>query len=300
MSVSIEVPLHVTGFFRAHLHENPLYAGSIGAGFSFQTYLKTTVKINELGEIRIFINGEEKTEEAKTSYTAAEQFFERCEIFEGVDIFHEVPAPIGCGLATSGAGALGVVFGLNELFGMGINKVELAQIAHVAEVENKTGLGSVIAQYEGQFEIRLKPGAPGIGVVKRIPVDAEVAIIVFGEIPTPEILKSEEKIKKIENAFDNKNEILASAFSIEKFCELSLDFAKRSGLLTRRGERILEIAKKYDLIGSQLMIGDGVFLFGDDLRTKIKRILGEIEEKPIKVIVSGIDNIGVRISETKM
>jgi len=53
----------------------------------------------------------------------------------------------------------------------------LDKIAHNAEVNCKTGLGDVLASFHGGFEVRVKPGAPGIGTVEKISTD-KISVII--------------------------------------------------------------------------------------------------------------------------
>ena len=62
---------------------------------------------------------------------------------------HHVEVPLGAGFGTSGAAALSLALALNEALSLGLSKIEAAQLAHVAEVECKTGLGTVIAETFG-------------------------------------------------------------------------------------------------------------------------------------------------------
>jgi len=73
-------------------------------------------------------------------------------------IKHSINVPIGAGFGTSGAAALSLALALNEVFDLGMSKIEAAQLAHIAEVECKTGLGTVAAETFGGLEIRVKPG----------------------------------------------------------------------------------------------------------------------------------------------
>ena len=66
----------------------------------------------------------------------------------------------------------------------------IGQIAHNAEVNCKTGLGDVLASFHGGFEIRVKPGAPGIGNVEKIITDKiSVIMICFSPISTNKFIK---------------------------------------------------------------------------------------------------------------
>ena len=289
------VPCHITGFFKPVITDDPMKSGSLGAGFSISRYVYTKARKLSTEHIKIYFNNIERTNEACTSLRAAMILLNKFNISGGVAIYHDFEAPIGVGLATSGAGSLGAVFSINSLFNLGLNKVELARIAHAAEVQCKTGLGSVIAQYEGMFEIRLKAGAPGIGRVARFPYREKVAILIRGKISTRDVLSSQDAIHKVIKAFENKHVDLANNFSIEKFCNLSRNFALSSGLMTRWVKNVLSESEKFDLLGSMLMLGEGVFLFGEDLDYRIEKLLSKFSksEKPKSIIITNIDNDGV-------
>lgn len=291
----IRVPAHITGFFRPEIKDDPYQTGSLGAGFSVEKYVFTEIKRLKIPDIKIFFGSNEVSNTACTSYYVAKTIKEKYEITEGFEVRHIFEVPIGCGLATSGAGALGTAFALNNEFSLNIDRVKLAQIAHIAEIKCKTGLGSVIAQYEGMFEIRLKAGAPGIGKVARIPIVEEIAILIYGPILTKEILSSSEKLQKVSQAFGEKNLTLLEKFSVEKFCELSFSFAVESELMLNKIRHILDIAQKYDLYGSMLMLGEGLFLFGDNLEMKVKKMIDSLGKdfRPKNVILTKIDNRGV-------
>ena len=73
----------------------------------------------------------------------------------------------------------------------------IGQIAFNAEVNCKTGLGDVFASYHGGFEIRVKPGAPGIGHVEKIPTDKiSIIMICFSTICTNKFIK--ERLSQID------------------------------------------------------------------------------------------------------
>ena len=78
-----------------------------------------------------------------------------------VNIKHGISIPIGFGLGSSGAGALSLSYALNDALDIGLGRNQTAQIAHHGDIACKTGLGTVIAEFLGGFEIRTSIGAPG-------------------------------------------------------------------------------------------------------------------------------------------
>ena len=61
--------------------------------------------------------------------------------YNKITINHEIEFPVSAGFGASGAGALSTAFALNELLGEIYEPLKCGQIAHEAEVMNKTGLG---------------------------------------------------------------------------------------------------------------------------------------------------------------
>ena len=59
--------------------------------------------------------------------------------------------PLGYWFGISGASALATAYALNRLLKLKKSNKELAIIAHIAEVESKTGLGDVTNQYYWGF-----------------------------------------------------------------------------------------------------------------------------------------------------
>ncbi len=50
--------------------------------------------------------------------------------------------------------------------------IQAAQIAHSADIICKTGLGTVISEFTGGFEIRTSFGGPGIGKILKMPISS--------------------------------------------------------------------------------------------------------------------------------
>jgi len=58
---------------------------------------------------------------------------------------------------------------------------------------------------------------------------------------------------------------------------------------------LLKKAEEYGLYGSMLMLGDGIFLFGDDLETKLQKLITSLDNtfRPKYIMFTEIDNVGV-------
>ncbi len=293
-------PCHITGFFQiCDESKDPLYVGSRGSGLSIRDGVKTTVKV-ERGlkpSSHIWING------VPTSFEVSEHLlntfisrFEELRKFK-ILVHHRVEVPIGAGLGTSGAAALGLALALNELFDLGMSRVEAAQLAHIAEVECKTGLGTVIAETYGGFEIRTRAGAPGIGEVINVPIpeDSAMFCLIFGPISTSSLLADGDVCRRI-NMIGGKfvDEMIENP-TVNNFMRLSRNFAENVGLMSDEVRKISKIMDDDGIIVSMPMFGDGIFTVCDD--ELIKEIYSLLNRYCFngKMFVSEIDFEGARI-----
>ena len=279
MLVRAFVPAHITAFFVPRFHHDPLQAGSLGAGVNLSK--GTTVFLNvESGlerHIHIAFNGEPvKREEAVISYSVAEELVPP--YFEGeVEVWQYFDFPNGYGFGNSAGGALGTALVLSYRFGG--TWLRAGQIAHRQEVLNKGGLGDVIAQLTGGIEVRVKPGAPGYGVVDNLFFeDFRVLVVPLGRLSTREVLDGD-VIAAIEREGSAALERLLSDPRPERMMTLARAFAERTGLLV--GE-LLELAREIDRVlsnpSSMIMLGRGLFALVRPSEVEgVKGLLSDLE-----------------------
>ena len=145
------------------------------------------------------------------------------------------PLPLGCGFGLSGAASLATAYALNVLLGLGKSEEELAMTAHVAEVENRTGLGDVCAQYHGGCLVKLKIGYPL--AAERLPIPAQpIYYQYFSSIQTKTILENVERRERINKAADETLQALekltkSDTVDFNACIRLSKQFSLNSGLL---------------------------------------------------------------------
>ncbi|HML03616.1 MAG TPA: hypothetical protein VK487_09640 [Candidatus Bathyarchaeia archaeon] len=249
---------------------------------------------------RISINGV-VSDAANVSERVVKAFrfrFKEMEDFE-ILVDHRTEVPIGTGFGTSGAAALSLALALNKALGLGLSRMEAAQLAHVAEVECRTGLGTVIAETFGGAEIRVKAGAPGVGEIKQMPVpeDAMIASLVFGPLSTRTLLADQETRKRVNELGGKLVDKLLKESTIANFLLLSRKFAEHIGLITDRTRNVLNLTDSTGLVCSVPMFGEAVFTLG---RHESLKELFEIFRKHGlngQTLVSGIDLEGARVLE---
>jgi pantoate kinase len=297
--VSAFSPSHITGIFTIHNeYGDPLKSGSRGAGLSIKSGTITRVYCKRSAKNRVFIRINGRYATAETSRYVVDWYLKK--IRDNVELFveHKIHPPIGSGFGTSGGGALSLSLALNELFGLGLSDVEAAQIAHLAEIENRTGLGTVIAEFYGGFEIRLKPGAPGIGRILRVRVsdDLRVVALCLGRISTKKVLSDNNLVLKINKYGDMFLKKLMMKPDINNFLFYSKAFSYKVGLISDRLNRIISRLNEAGFISSMAMVGSTVFtVVNEDSVNDVKDLFSSFCRNEDEIIVSPIDNYGARL-----
>jgi pantoate kinase len=295
-------PGHLTGFFATgktvHM-TNPNFDGSLGAGFSISKGIFTTVKVfNDFSKnYRILVNGVDSFD-AKVSKFVIEYYLKMVDqpIFISVD--HESEIPIGYGLGSSGSAALSLSYALNHALKTNLSKIHAAQIAHHADFICKTGLGTVIAEFMGGFEIRTSIGGPGIGKILKIPVSSEYRAIVLCIQPI-----STESLLDNSSYFDKNNLLNLSGRAmmteliknpdIDTFLKLSNDFAKKCGLLDGYCKDPMLALESHGIKSSVALFGHALFTIVK--KEKLHKVIQTLNQFDGKLLICSIDNLGARL-----
>lgn len=288
-------PGHVTGFFEIpqSLDGNPLHRGSKGAGFSINAGISTTAYVYEGKGSKILINGKAtKARETEVSQWVIDQYLQGADRPYFVRAEHEIDIPVGFGLGSSGAAALSLSYALNEAFGSRLSRAEAAQLAHRAEIACRTGLGTVIAEYSGGFEMRRTAGAPGIGTVDRIPLKGYKAVILcMAPISTKSFLAG--RISEINGLGGKMLEHLAESRDVNEFLNMSFKFAQTLGLTDGLCRAPLQALSAGGFSASVALFGQTVFtLVPEDRAGEAASILSKFEGA---VLACGIDGTGARV-----
>jgi pantoate kinase len=289
-------PAHITGFFKAELDEGkkPELQGSLGAGFSIEKGVTTTVDVeySEFTDFKIRVSGYQP-DNTQVSEFVVREFLKNLDGNYFVNIHHDIRVPVGYGLGCSAAVALSLSYALNEAFGTRFSREQLGKIAHNAEVICRTGLGDVLASYHGGFEVRVKGGAPGIGQLKKIPAESYCAIMIcFSPISTKQFLK--ERLASINGLGGKMVNKLVQTGDIGQFHEFSVEFAKYVNIITPKMQTVIEDLKSHGIKSGVALFGETIFtLVPENAEGEVVEIL---EKYPDGIIIrSKIDEIGARL-----
>ena len=255
MTTTAFAPGNVSGVFRIVRDEDPRRMHSLGMGFTVSHGV--TASVSDAPATEIAFNGE--VFDFATVRHVVEALTSR-----PVRVALESPLPLSGGFGLSGASALAAAYALDARFELGLDERALGMIAHVAEVENLTGLGDVCGQFHGGCLAKLTPGDPLAAVP--LPV-AEQAVFYryFGPIVTSEIIGDPEHAARINAAADAALSDLdrlagqgIAAFGA--YVAVAKRFAVASGLL--RHAEVRRIISEVEAAGgaaSMIMLGNAVF-----------------------------------------
>jgi pantoate kinase len=235
-------PFHITGFFALKSDEKKV--SSIGCGIVIADGAVTEVSAG-LGSV--YING--RQDPALTTKTVSALLSDK-----SADVRTELAGPMGCGLGTSGAGALSSALALNEFWGLKHSFNTLCEIAQWAEIKNNTGIGDVVAQALGGIVVREQ------NAVHQIPSPPlELSYVVFGPLPTPEILADRDKIAIINKFGSVALQRLLKRPTFNEFMRLSRQFACDTELISLKAQDAVEAVEANGGVASMAMLGDAVY-----------------------------------------
>jgi len=312
--IIIEVPHRISGFFEIvdELNgikiNNPERIGSRGAGFNLSAVGRTKVQIENIYEsnmegINIYINNEKKNQKAETSYYIYNFIKKYLNFPVKINIFHNFDLPVGCGYGASGSGALGAAYGLNYVLDLNFSNYDLGKIAHVAEVINRTGLGTVCGQLCGGLCMLKEPGYPCVSESIEIPKNLKVICGTFGMIHTKEVLNDPLLNVKIKKAGKRALIRLIENQNIQTFMKVSLAFVKESEILdilnlTEINE-LLEDLNKLKILGASMnQLGRSVYaICKEENEEQVLEIFNSYHPK-IKINNLYINEKGLQILKT--
>ena len=300
-------PAAISSFFEIHDTENkkPISnlerVGARGGGFGLQrgVFTQLTVKESRSLDITVIINGK-LSPEAKTTRMVIEALLRTQEKSYVVNVSHKIEVPIGTGFGTSAGGALTAGLALKEALALPLTHNQIGKIAHTAEIECQTGLGTVSSLTStGGCVLVVEPGAPGICQIDRIPMTQDYVVVAgftHSNIRNKTVLTDSRK-RRLINSYGKKTlEAILAEPSLENFLESCRDFSEKAGFATEKTRQLIKLAKKGGAVGAaQNMIGEAVHALvlkenANQVAEAFKQVL-----PPEKVFESKIDFQGARL-----
>lgn len=223
-------------------HPFPFYAnyGSTGIGCTINRSI--LVSATKYPKNRILFNGKDCS--FPTVLTALKYLTP-----ETVIINIDSQLPLGWGFGISGASALGALYCANRLLNLKIADNKLAEMAHAAEITQKTGLGTVATLINGGCLVKIQPGLPSL--FRKLNLSGrKIYAILIGPIATKSILESNDKMEKISRQAEiilNRINSLSN-ITLEKIIDESFIFVRENNLLTAK---TLSLIRKIHKLGGR-------------------------------------------------
>ncbi|MFX1288756.1 MAG: hypothetical protein ACFFFY_09395 [Promethearchaeota archaeon] len=275
--IIVEVPHRISGFFEivdkenGNLIKDPENIGSRGAGFNVSGVGETIISYKKLekGEessCTVYINEEKLDKRAETTYYIYDYVKKLINYPIDLKIEHFFDLPVGCGYGASGSGALGTIFGLNKLLNLNLSNFESGRVAHIAEVVNRTGLGTVCGQLGGGLCVLKEPGYPCNFNRLKTPNNLLVICGSFGKIKTKSILSDEILSSNIKQAGKIALNKLLLTPDYKNFIQVSYQFVKNTNIMEilhlEKIKDLLNDLHKLDIIGASMnQLGRSVYVF---------------------------------------
>jgi len=297
---SAYAPGHLTGFFQiCDEPEDPLHKGARGSGVSIARGIHTRVQAEPSDQTSFTVSIDGRvTDGAFVSENVLRRMLPRLGQPHRIVVEHELEVPLGAGFGSSGGGALTLALALNEALDLGLSVIDAAQVAHVAEIECRTGLGSVFAALEGGFGALIKPGGPGIGEAVKYDRSDELSVVYlcFGPMPTKDALADQGLRRRINELGGRFVDEIMDDLSPTRFMELSRRFTDHLGIATPRLRAVLEKTDEAGVPCTMAMFGEVAFSLVR--RDEVERV-AEILDKAAPgydVIITSVDDQGARLT----
>jgi pantoate kinase len=277
--------------------------GAIGGGFGLEKGVHTQVTVEDANKnsVNVFINSK-PAGEAKTTKSVVEALLGKTPAKYAVTVKHRIEVPIGTGFGTSAGGALTTGLALSKALELPITYNQIGKIAHIAEIQRQTGLGTVSSlAFSGGCVLVLEPGAPGICQIDRIPVSPDYMVVAAfskSSIPKKSVLSSAEKRRQINHyGQESLQEILAKP-NLQNFLGCCWRFAQKAGFATDLIRQLVGAAKEAGAVGAaQNMIGEAVHaLVLEENAEAVAEAFKEVLPKE-QVLISRIDFQGARLTQ---
>lgn len=278
---------------------DPARVGARGGGFAIPRGATSRAVVRKNAETRIKIKINSKpAPEALTTRSAIEQLLNGHGITLDVDIDVKLASPIAAGFGTSAAGTLASCLAVSDAADLAVTLIELGRITHVADVVNRTGLGTAAALLTGGFVLVTEPGAPGIGFVDRLsfPKNHSVICAYIGPIPTRDALANVDVAARVNTFARHTMGAIQRNPTLSTFLAESRRFGQEAGFETTIITRIISTMIEHGAVGAaQNMIGEAVHGVAND--RKVGRIVKAVKKAfpAAKVFAAPVDNQGARL-----
>lgn len=282
---------------------DPARIGARGGGFAIARRISARVSARKAAKtrIRIRINSTLSTE-ARTTEWALRSLLKSAKARLDVRVDIKPNVPIGAGFGTSAAGTLASSMALADAIQLPITLNELGRVTHIAEVVNRTGLGTASPLLIGGFVLVTEPGAPGIGVVDRLqfPKDHAILCAYLESISTRYALSQADISRAVNLPARRVMEAIRRRPDLPTFLTEARRFSEEAGFQTPDIARVMDTIVSAGAVGvAQNMIGKAVHAVAEISRMPSVLRTARKTLPSATLFVTRLDNNGVQLVEAR-
>ncbi len=167
--------------------------------------------------------------------------------------------PVGYGFGASAAAAISGVYAVAAAMGLRLAKRELAYYAHVADIVEQTGLGTVSVTYDGWGAGAItRAGAPGVSKFLNVEYPSGTRIVTASLAPykKSDALARPDTVKRINHLGNKAIRSVVATPTLETLASEGERFSEGLGLMTSEVRGLAKLAKASGAShASQNMIG---------------------------------------------
>lgn len=253
-TASAFAPANISLLFIVVDNKDPQKMGSKGLGFTIEQGVTVTVSKSKKTEI-LWNNAHIKL---STLNYVLKQLTQQT-----LKVCIESVLPLGCGFGLSGASALATAYAINQLYNLKKSNLELAHIAHSAEVINKTGLGDVVNQYFGG--VCLKTEVSSHFKVRQLGFEGmKLYFQVYSELSTKSILTNSDLVNRINQIGKKKLDeiqlvINKNDFTLHELLDICYSFCLETGFIQKSDvKEALNKIRSKDVSATMILIGNAI------------------------------------------
>lgn len=277
---------------------DPSKIGARGGGFATKRGVHSHVLCRKSAKTHITIRINSHIQSAQTTHWALQSLLKQNNLSLDVKVDLQISVPIGAGYGTSAAGTAASCLAVADAAQLPVTFNEIGKLTHFAEIFNQTGLGTASAILVGGFVLVTEPGAPGSGIVDRLPFPRGNAIICayLDANPTKNVLSQSDIASRVNPAGRLAIEAIKRNPCLTTFLSEARKFSIKSGFQTRETSRIIDIMIKNGAVGAaQNMIGKAVHGVAEN--HSVERITSQVKKEfpTARIFATRLDDRGVRL-----
>jgi len=283
-------PSHVTGLFAPALESrDPRGRGSTGAGIVLEAGVRAIGRIAPANRARLNLRND-IAHSLPISGDAARRLLAARPYRLEIRLSHSLP--IGQGFGSSAAGALASALVTARLIGR--PRRDAIEVAHLADLFGRGGLGGVAAILDGGLEVRELPGIPPYGRISHRPITASILVGAVGRpLPSPSILRQPRLLERIQRAADGIDRVRSNP-TVEELFRQSEAFTDRVGLAPPEVRTAIRALRRRGAWVAQAMFGASFFALPRS-RAARREVVKWLIDHGVRAIELGASRQGARI-----